>query len=73
VLRLARGPQLLAQVRARLAENRQTDPLFDTARFTGNIESSVSAYVGNLEGGPAADRFRGGSPGQPLASGSPRV
>jgi protein O-GlcNAc transferase len=39
-LRLAREPHLLAQLRARLAQNRQTHPLFDTARFTRNIESA---------------------------------
>ena len=46
-LRLAREPHLLAQLRARLAQNRQTHALFDTARFTRNIESGISADVGN--------------------------
>jgi predicted O-linked N-acetylglucosamine transferase (SPINDLY family) len=39
-LRLAREPHLLTQLRARLAQNRQTHPLFDTARFTRNIEAA---------------------------------
>ena len=39
-LRLAREPEVLARLRARLAENRQTCPLFDTARFTRNLEAA---------------------------------
>ena len=39
-LRLAREPHLLAQLRARLAQNRQTHPLFDTARFTRDLEAA---------------------------------
>jgi predicted O-linked N-acetylglucosamine transferase (SPINDLY family) len=39
-LRLAREPHLLAELRARLIQNRQTHPLFDTARFTRNIEAA---------------------------------
>jgi protein O-GlcNAc transferase len=38
--RLACEPQLLAQLRARLLQNRQTHALFDTARFTRNIEAA---------------------------------
>jgi predicted O-linked N-acetylglucosamine transferase (SPINDLY family) len=39
-LRLAREPGLLTQLRTRLGLNRRTHPLFDTARFTRNIESA---------------------------------
>jgi protein O-GlcNAc transferase len=37
-LRLAREPARLARLRARLAQNRLKHPLFDTARFTRNLE-----------------------------------
>jgi predicted O-linked N-acetylglucosamine transferase (SPINDLY family) len=41
-LQLAREPARLAAIRTRLAEQRQTAPLFDTARFTRDLET---AYV----------------------------
>jgi protein O-GlcNAc transferase len=39
-LRLAQRPDLLQRLRTRLEQNRRTRPLFDTARFTRNIESA---------------------------------
>ena len=41
-LKLAREPQALASLKTKLAANRSTHPLFDTARFTRNLEA---AYV----------------------------
>jgi len=41
-LRLAREPDLLASYKAKLAANRNTCPLFDTVRFTRNLET---AYI----------------------------
>jgi protein O-GlcNAc transferase len=41
-LRLAREPEILAQLRARLARNRQTYPLFDTARFARNLDAAYT-------------------------------
>jgi len=38
-LLLAREPQRLAAIRAKLARNRMTEPLFDTARFTRHLET----------------------------------
>jgi protein O-GlcNAc transferase len=38
VLELARSPELLAQMRARLIRNRETRPLFDTERFRHHLE-----------------------------------
>jgi predicted O-linked N-acetylglucosamine transferase (SPINDLY family) len=38
-LALARDPALLASVKSKLAQNRATHPLFDTARFTRDIEA----------------------------------
>lgn len=39
-LELATRPERLAAIRQKLAENRTTQPLFDTARFTRNIEQA---------------------------------
>jgi protein O-GlcNAc transferase len=41
-LKIARDPALQASLRAKLAHNRETFPLFDTARFTRNVESSYT-------------------------------
>jgi len=41
-LRLAREPGLLAATKAKLAANRLSMPLFDTARFTRNIERAYT-------------------------------
>jgi predicted O-linked N-acetylglucosamine transferase (SPINDLY family) len=38
-LALAADPERLAALRGRLARNRDTHPLFDIARFTGNLEN----------------------------------
>lgn len=42
-LRLARDPQALDQLRARLAQNRLTMPLFDTDRFARNLDDAYGA------------------------------
>lgn len=42
-IRLARQPGLLGAYRSRLAENRMTAPLFDSVRFTRNIEAAYRA------------------------------
>lgn len=42
-LRLARQPELLADVRAKLVRNRAAEPLFDTRRFTRNLEAAYIA------------------------------
>ncbi len=42
-LRLAREPQTLAELRARLAANRHTYPLFDMARYTRDFEDGLEA------------------------------
>ena len=41
-LRLARHPDELAALRARLAANRSTHPLFDMTRFTLNLEELLT-------------------------------
>src|SRR5262249_25974198 len=40
--KLARQPDLLRGVRSKLARNRETHPLFDTARFTRNLEAALT-------------------------------
>jgi len=42
-LKLARDPALLASIRQKLARNRQTEPLFNTGRFTRHIEAAYAA------------------------------
>ena len=55
-LELARNPQKLLAVKAKIARNRPTFPLFDTARFTKNLEAAYSVMVDRQRGGlpPAA-------------------
>lgn len=57
-LRLARNPQLLESYRQRLAENRQTSPLFDCPRFTRNLETAYQTMV---------DRWKEGREPAPFA------
>ena len=40
-LRLAREPQVLAALKTKLAANRASFPLFDTARFTRHLEAAL--------------------------------
>jgi predicted O-linked N-acetylglucosamine transferase (SPINDLY family) len=39
-LKLAREPAALSAVKAKLAQNRGTHPLFDTVRFTRHLEAA---------------------------------
>ena len=41
-LALARDPERLRAIKAKLVRNRDIEPLFDTARFTGNLETAYS-------------------------------
>ena len=41
-LALARDPERLAAIKAKLMRNRQTEPLFDTARYTRDLESAYN-------------------------------
>ena len=38
----ARNPERLSAIRAKLQCNRDTEPLFDTARFTQNLKSAYT-------------------------------
>jgi predicted O-linked N-acetylglucosamine transferase (SPINDLY family) len=41
-LRLAKNPDLLGAMKSKFAKNRTTSPLFDTARYTRNIEAAYT-------------------------------
>jgi predicted O-linked N-acetylglucosamine transferase (SPINDLY family) len=52
-LKLARDPSLLGALKAKLERNRDMGPLFDTARFTRNIEAAYTAmWTRNQRGEP---------------------
>jgi protein O-GlcNAc transferase len=44
-LELARNPALLKATRDKLARNRRTTPLFDSTRFTANIEAAYESLL----------------------------
>jgi protein O-GlcNAc transferase len=55
-LRLASDRAMLADIKARLAANRDSSPLFDTARFCRHIESAFrTMYDRHRRGEPPAD------------------
>ena len=54
---LATSPAKLAGLRARLAANRRTDPLFDTARHTRAIEVGYAAVLERHRAGLAPDHL----------------
>ena len=41
-IKIARDPSLLAALKTKLARNRESFPLFDTTRFTSNIEAAYT-------------------------------
>jgi predicted O-linked N-acetylglucosamine transferase (SPINDLY family) len=57
-IELASNPQRLAQITSRLRENRLTSPLFDTPRFTRNLEAAYTAIHDRYQAGLAPDHFR---------------
>ena len=55
-LRLATSPEALAAMKAKLASNRRGAPLFDTARFTRNLEAAYTLmWRRTMAGEPPAD------------------
>jgi predicted O-linked N-acetylglucosamine transferase (SPINDLY family) len=56
-LRLARDRDLLASLRGRLARDRATCPLFDTARFTRHIEAAYTTMRERAERGEPPQGF----------------
>jgi protein O-GlcNAc transferase len=59
-LRLASDPPRLSALRAKLARNRDLHPLFDTARFTRNIEAAYTAMWERAERGEPPRSFEVG-------------
>jgi predicted O-linked N-acetylglucosamine transferase (SPINDLY family) len=56
-LNLARDPHRLARIRKKLARNRETHPLFDTARYTRNLEAVYSAMWRRHQNGDSPASF----------------
>jgi predicted O-linked N-acetylglucosamine transferase (SPINDLY family) len=56
-LKLAREPSFLAAIKAKLARNRDTHPLFDTARFTRHIEAAYTTMWQRYQSGEAPTAF----------------
>jgi predicted O-linked N-acetylglucosamine transferase (SPINDLY family) len=56
-LKLARNAAALARVKRRLKQNRETHPLFDTARFTRNLERAFMAMYERARRGASPDSF----------------
>lgn len=53
--RLANDPRRLAEIRDRLARNRATCPLFDTKRYTRNLESAYRSLWARQQSGLAPE------------------
>ena len=56
-LKLARDPALLAGIRAKLARNRETCPLFNTERFTRHIEAAYTNMWERWQRGEPPESF----------------
>jgi predicted O-linked N-acetylglucosamine transferase (SPINDLY family) len=56
-LKLAREPTLLTSIKAKLARNRDTYPLFDTARFTRHIEAAYTRMWERQQRGEPPEAF----------------
>ena len=56
-LKLAADPAELRRVREKLARNRSTHPLFDTARFTRHIEAAYTAMWRRYQSGATPQTF----------------
>jgi len=56
-LKLAREPSFLGLIKAKLARNRDTYPLFDTARFTRHIEAAYTTMWERQQRGEPPEAF----------------
>jgi predicted O-linked N-acetylglucosamine transferase (SPINDLY family) len=56
-LKLARDPGLLASIKAKLAANRLTTPLFDTERYTRQLEAAYTKMWQRAQNGEAPESF----------------
>jgi predicted O-linked N-acetylglucosamine transferase (SPINDLY family) len=57
-IELALNPNRLAHIRTRLRDNRLTSPLFDTPRFTRNLEAAYAAIHDRYQAGLPTDHMR---------------
>ena len=56
-LRLARDPNRLAAIKAKLLRNRDTEPLFDTPRFTRGLEAAYMTMWERQQAGLPPESF----------------
>jgi protein O-GlcNAc transferase len=56
-LKCAREPSVLAAIRAKLRGNRDRCALFDTARFTRNLETAYTTMWGRAQRGEPPTSF----------------
>jgi predicted O-linked N-acetylglucosamine transferase (SPINDLY family) len=54
---LATHPEKLTQLKAKLERNRLTTPLFDTALFTGHLETAFEKMIGRYWAGQSPDHI----------------
>ena len=57
-IELASNPQRLAEIRIKIRDNRLTSPLFDTPRFTHNLEAAYTAVHDRYLAGLPPDHVR---------------
>jgi predicted O-linked N-acetylglucosamine transferase (SPINDLY family) len=57
-LEFAKNPSLLAAAKSKLARNRATKPLFDTARYTSALESAYRGMWTRWQNGLVPESFR---------------
>jgi protein O-GlcNAc transferase len=56
-LHLARGPELIASIKTKLVQNRESSPLFNTARFARHIEAAYTTMWERHQRGQGAACF----------------
>ena len=57
-IELALNPQRLAQIRAKVRDNRLDSALFDTPRFARNLEAAFTAVYDRYVAGAAPDHIK---------------
>jgi predicted O-linked N-acetylglucosamine transferase (SPINDLY family) len=57
-IELASNPDRLAEIRAKIQDNRLTSPLFDTPRFARNLEAAYAAIHDRYQAGLSPDHLR---------------
>jgi predicted O-linked N-acetylglucosamine transferase (SPINDLY family) len=67
-LTLARNPAALAAIKAKLARNRHTHPLFDTPRLTRDLETAYQTMWERQQRGEPPSRFAVGRSGALISS-----